>query len=48
MKPHMRVENDYRYLTAARNGFNKNYCSGTVSFFTAEEIAKYESTLKSD
>lgn len=47
MTPDMRMENDHRYLKAFNGGFDKRYCSGKVKFFTREEIAEYESQVKS-
>jgi hypothetical protein len=34
--------NDIAYLHAFKHGFDKNYCSSKVKFYTKEEIDEYK------
>ena len=47
MTPEQRAYKDRAYLSAFRNGFDKNYCSSAVKRYTPEEIAQYESKIMS-
>lgn len=46
--PYFVKEKQVKYHAAMKHGFNPEYCSSGYKKFTPEEIAAYESTLKSD